>query len=538
MKCLKCGMENPESRKSCNFCSYAFVEAVDEKEKLKPKTFLIHTLGFALIFTAMLILSSLSTIGTFLAVGFLLAYTWTSVKSIKKSMARPVAKGIGVVVSIAQNLWLVFVLLWSVDAAFIPDDYTIADLRSAPSEYNVTYELLCSLTEGDGIDWPREKWGMPMGQMTGIPGFPIEDFRTEEEISEEEDTLAKEIKMLTGKNILGYAERLAIVKARGEDISRIWKSSETYRYIIHDLNKYDQIADLTEPSLDSGTPFLGILRALADIHLLYAPLACERGDNHTATESLLELDSVVRKLALNTRTLVGKLACSAILRMDIRICNYVINHPTTSRETVTLLADHFAPLSDELTCLRNPLISEYLMLKNVINKDLYQYLGSLRWIQNLPFFKRNSTLRVYRNYWNSQPELAEQSKEASEKKHEELSAWPDFYPDLGPVMMDIEGEFPWHYEQYNRIGVLLLKILMPAYARSRELQTMVHVQDDLLQIVINTRLGRKIDLTARSYTDNYIIDLERKLIYSPGLDQTPFTKDDIRLLINPAVIGF
>ncbi len=81
-------------------------------------------------------------------------------------------------------------------------------------------------------------------------------------------------------------------------------------------------------------------------------------------------------------------------------------------------------------------------------------------------------------------------------------------------------------------------MLLPGYGSVKKCQTRVHVLDDLFGIVINARLGREIDLTARAYSDNYIIDLERKLIYSPGRDREAFTDDDIHLSINPDVIGF
>jgi len=537
MKCPKCGMENSESRKSCIFCGYEFVDEKEKEEKKKLRIILIRTFGFALVFAVMLILSGLSTVGTFLAVGFIIFYTWTCIKSQKKSNLRPIAKVILTIADIFQCLCLVLGLLWSVDAAAIPDDYTIADLRSAPSEYNITYEILGSLAEGDGIKWPSEKPTESAGQEKSESSeLTIKNNSTQEPISEEEDALAKAIKMLTEKNTLGYAESLELAKTQAEGISRIWKGSENYRAIVHDLNKYDQIADLTEPSLTVIIPFLSMLKDLAKIHLLYAPLASERGTNHEITVSLIEFDAVVRKLSLNVRSSSGKIAGLKILQCNICTANNIINHPATSVADVELLAEHFIPLDDELTSMRNPYINDYLILKEGIKKDITQKLGLIGKFPNLSFFKRNSTLRVYRNDMNNQPDLAKQDKNESERKHEKLSPWPDFYPDLGPVTMNSDGEFPWYYEKYNYLGVRLLQAYIHPYERIHEFRTMVQVQDDLLQIVIKARRKRKIDLTARAYTDKYIIDRERNLIYSPGVDQKPFTEDDINLPINPAVI--
>jgi hypothetical protein len=46
-----------------------------------------------------------------------------------------------------------------------------------------------------------------------------------------------------------------------------------------------------------------------------------------------------------------------------------------------------------------------------------------------------------------------------------------------------------------------------------------------------------VDLTARAYSDKYIIDVENKIIFSPGPDGKTRTDDDIKLPINPEVLG-
>jgi len=47
-----------------------------------------------------------------------------------------------------------------------------------------------------------------------------------------------------------------------------------------------------------------------------------------------------------------------------------------------------------------------------------------------------------------------------------------------------------------------------------------------------------LDLTARAYSDQYIIDIENKYIVSPGQDEKIGTRDDIKLPINPEVLRF
>jgi len=73
---------------------------------------------------------------------------------------------------------------------------------------------------------------------------------------------------------------------------------------------------------------------------------------------------------------------------------------------------------------------------------------------------------------------------------------------------------------------------------ARVIITNISVQDDLLQIVLNRRLGKEVSLKACAYGDEYIVDIENKKILSPGPDGKTDTKDDITLPINPELLGW
>jgi len=73
-----------------------------------------------------------------------------------------------------------------------------------------------------------------------------------------------------------------------------------------------------------------------------------------------------------------------------------------------------------------------------------------------------------------------------------------------------------------------------AFVRGKKLG----IEDDLLQIVLAKRLGRAVSLKARAYGDEYIVDVKGKKIFSPGPDGKADTKDDIKLPINPGVLGW
>jgi hypothetical protein len=55
---------------------------------------------------------------------------------------------------------------------------------------------------------------------------------------------------------------------------------------------------------------------------------------------------------------------------------------------------------------------------------------------------------------------------------------------------------------------------------------------------LDKRLGKEVSLKARAYGDEYIVDVENKKIFSPGPDGKPNTRDDIKLSINPDLLGW
>ena len=105
------------------------------------------------------------------------------------------------------------------------------------------------------------------------------------------------------------------------------------------------------------------------------------------------------------------------------------------------------------------------------------------------------------------------------------------------IKPDGDIHFPIKYRLYNPIGSVLTSIVAPTIDGVFKSQTGQLIQDDLLQIVINKRLGRPVDLKARAYSDEYIINTDKKIIFSPGPDEIPYTDDDIKFQINPDVLN-
>jgi len=144
----------------------------------------------------------------------------------------------------------------------------------------------------------------------------------------------------------------------------------------------------------------------------------------------------------------------------------------------------------------------------------------------------NSALRLYRNTFDKWVAIEENRTQIKE-----LRVWPNLYPNL-PVKMIPGCKLPRYYRLYNPVGSLTLEFFTPSIERVFEIRTKLEIHSDLLQIVLDKRLGREVSLKARVYSDEYIVDVENKQIFSPGPDGRINTKDDIKLMINPEVLGW
>lgn len=496
MRCPKCGTENPDGAQICRSCGYVPKSDAADKPVAKPKTSRLAIASLVL---------SIFGLFTFLITAVLsIALGITSLCRIKKH--KPELKGkciavTGIIISAVSILVFVSVfVLWSFDAPPIPDDYTIADLRSAPPECNRSYELLMSLSE--------EQECPPDAPKIGLSEQDVNTIEQVNEVIKEGD----------------YSKITEVLEANVDNIKQAWKNAQKGRDIISELNTFPEIADLTEPDLDVEMKLLRNLRRLVYLYQAYIYLQTEQSKTQIAINELIKLDSVFRKLSVNVRPMVTKLVCIAGLANNIFTANFITNNPQTSKDSLELLAEHFIPLTNEQISLRNSVIFEYLMFKKALDTQLAE-------LRKTPFLKRNSTSRLYKNFADRWIAVEENQAEI-----EQLTVWPALYPEL-PVTIDSGSDFPWYYKVYNPIGSMLVGIFMPALDKVFEIKTKLQIHSDLLQIVLNKRLGKQVSLKARAYSDEYIIDVDNKKIFSPGPDGKADTKDDIKLIINPEVLN-
>lgn len=504
MQCPKCKMENPDNAAICNSCGHALEKDVSKKPVKKPKTS-----GLAM---ASLVLSIFGLL-TFLITALLsIALGIASLCRIKKHKGELKGTSIaitGITISAASVIvFLAILVLWHIDAPPIPNDYTIADIHSAKPEDAESFELLLVLNKKE-------------------PNTPSESAIG---LSEEDGELIKQVATIIDEG--DVSEIPETLNNNNDNIEKIWIKTEKARNIIKKLNAFDEIADLTEPNINCDMDYEVMLHnilTLSHLHRAYIYLQIERKNTKIPIDDLIAFDSVIRKLSLNARLLTTKTMCFICLAEDIQTANAIINNSQTSQHTLELLAEHFTPFTEETTSFRDSLIFEYLIMKNITTTEMPKRLK-----RNTPTFKINSTLRLLRNNCDYCISIS-QGHQASGYKA--FSVWPAYCQKLPNVFIDPNGRVPRFYTFYNPLGsVIALLTTSPKPLRLLGKINMLKIQDDLLQIVLNKRLGKKFNLKARAYSNEYIIDVEKKLIFSPGPDGEPYTKDDIKLVINPKVL--
>jgi hypothetical protein len=510
MNCPKCGTENPEKAWTCIICGSELAGFNETMSGMQQRT------------------SSLAVTSLILAILSFFTFCLTALPAIilsiialvKISRSRGQLKGKSLAVTAlcisllaGPMLIIIFFIFWSMDAPPIPDDYTIADLQSTDPEYDYTYELLLSLS--DKADDPN---GAPA---IGLNADEVESFE----------------ELYSSFSNKSQTERSKILAENADTVKSLWQSSKKGREVIQQLSFSEQIADLTEPSLYSNFDFLRNCKKLSQMYCSYSRLEGSTGNDMTAAEKLAEVDIVFRKLSINARSLITKLVCYVIILIDLDTANFLVNNPDTTEQTLEYLVDNFPPLTEQQVSLANCFKNEYLTFKNLLSGDsLPEEIEIDITIDSLAatkILKANSTLRLYRNTCDN---YIRTYLGKIESEHKRFSVWPCGV-NLPDVSLDSDYKLPWYYFIYNPAGSMTTMIMTPAMGKIFEIKTKVLVTDDLFQIVLAMRMGTEYSLKARAYTDEYIIDFERKIIYSPGPDGESFTDDDIKLEINPAVLG-
>jgi uncharacterized protein with PQ loop repeat len=504
MYCPKCKADNPDDAQVCGSCSHVLTSSETEKRKSRFKTSISAVSSFLFaglsLLLAIFVRPTLAFIAALLGLLLLITSVVQTIRGKKKLTTKRIVLCVFII------LEMISLTYWRIDAAPIPNDYTIFDLRSALPLWYGTYNLLNRLGDKseDLLDAPAI-------------GLSSEDLENLEEIN----NIFKE------KDLQAISKQL---QTHADDIISIWKNAEKGRDILSKLAVFPEIADLSEPDLRNyNFRWMKNFRRLIFLHRAYICLQSCQSNHEVAIDELIRLDTIFKKMSLNARSLVKKLICLACFRINIETANFIVNNPGTPNEIVLLLKQRMISFSGDHVSLRNPIIFEYLMFRNELRKITreprfrYSYFSPL---------KLNSTLRLYRNFCTKWISLSEHRIPI-----EEFRIWPIFYPNMH-VQMGFENKLPWYYKAYNPMGSLFVSILTPAAENILKIRTKLRVQSDMLQIVLNKRLGKEASLKARAYSDEYIVDIGNRKIFSPGPDGKADTNDDIIMWINPKVLGW
>ncbi len=519
MKCPECKGEVAETMLICDNCGY---DLTKKQKKRKTKKKLSAKAEFFLCVIAAIV--SLCRPSMFGSIKEIIVLSLIVIIFPIKRMIIALFKGSAKkdwrwnIASIISLLIIsAFFILFSLDAPAIQNDYNVADLRSAPEDCNPSYDILMSIAEESQEQSYHEKNGAP------LIGLTAEDVNS--------------IEMLRGK--IKNADRAEIIKLlldHQEQILTAWKNAQKGRDVIKKLDSFEEIADFelaTSFSADQGRlSYSSNIRYLLHLFSKHVRLQTVQGNIDQAIDELVILNSVVRKLGVNTRAMINKLVFIAANSVCIKSANFIANNSKTTPPQLERLVEEFPSFSKEQLSLRNALLFEYMMYRETLN-DPKEFKVEGHWV-----VKRNSASRLMRNYMIKQIKLIGDVNE-QDKQKSELSVWPVILPSTCNVGIGENEEIPFVYRMlYNPIGAMTTFILLPATERICEIHTKLKIRQDMLQIVLNKRLGRDYSLKARDYGDEYIVDVANKKIFSPGPDGIENTDDDIKLNIAPDVLGW
>ena len=492
MLCPKCKTNSSDNALACSFCGKALQATPAKKtSKLAVTAFVLSLCG--------IILPPL-----FAVPAIILAIV--SVFAIQKSSGKLRGQKFAVAAIACSIFSLLILRVWWFDAEPIDDDYTMVDLRSAPVSCNLSYELLMALAYE------------PNSQKDSVIGLSKQD----------EDVFWKLSKSLAYKN--DFKETGKIAQKHKAQINDLWNKTANARAVIDKLNTFEEVADLSQPYPIVNKMYAFNLTEMAKLYMFHTYLHVSEGNDIDAARELVKFDSVVRKLAVNTRSMLNVMGCFICLQSDITAANYIINNPQTSPEALEILANHYSRLKTEHISFRNAMLGKYLLLGKPF------IIGEFQKANGGEVTKPNSLLRLYRNYYNHSIGIIEPLAD----KKSQLKVWPSFYPDMPSVNYDT-GELSFWYKLYNPIGSILMRMttLKTTSIESKAADgKRIEVENDMFRIALNKRLGREVDLNENFYGNKYMIDKDKRIIFSPGPDKTAYTIDDIELPYDPNVIKF
>lgn len=393
--------------------------------------------------------------------------------------------------------------LWAWDMPPIENDYTVADLRSAPPECEPSYEILLELLEYTNEAVPyketpeekekREKSGKETQKLLQkisdeikIDGFNKDTLESLFEKSPKTRTryvcsgLGLDgndddiLESISDKihDVSTMDDQLRVVNENRADIEQLWQNCEKGRKLIQKLDAFPEIADLTEASPIDSLNTLGLknLKQYYQILNYHCIILCESNNSEQAARDLRLFDSVISKIERNSRYIVDSLTCTACISGNLDIASTIATHPNCKANTIEILKQHFS--QKHLISFENALIFEYLMQKASV-EQLTQH--------PIPFLlKKNSTLRLFRNYADACLKWYGYRDYSKDDLHDICRFLTvQFFPDL-----DEESFSRKIYSVYNPVGFKTVLIMTPAFGKTKHIADKANRKIQLLQCLL------------------------------------------------------
>lgn len=385
------------------------------------------------------------------------------------------------------------IFFWHFDADPIENDLSVSDLYQVDESFAGSFELLRSLGDTD------------TKVMVGVGG------------------------QINRGNIDDVRVWLGANKS---SILSDWEKTSEAREVIESLDGFSEIADMTEPDAANALGVFNDFMYLSELYSGYACLQNQLGSGLKGVGQFVKFDSVLKKIRANARSSVIGEMCDVGLSHNVIAANYIANYSGTDVKTLEVLASHFKRLPNDYASLRNGVVFDYLQSKEAIHQAVSGEPSGFmkaKWL-----LKPNSLCRVYRNYCDNGLAVLGVSDAGDVQ---ELSVWPSFYPKkISGITVDADMEVPALYRYYNPYGSVVIDEMRGSFGKRLVADINYKVLNDLLVIALNKRLGKAVSLKARAYSEEYVIDAENKMIFSPGPDGEQFTQDDIKLFVEPAVL--
>jgi hypothetical protein len=330
----------------------------------------------------------------------------------------------------------------------------------------------------------------------------------------------------------GYKGKVSI-----KAFDQVWEEIIQYRHAIDELDKFDIICDLPERAeIDMEVPFMNFsaLKEVTKIYRKYFLLKLSQGKGREAAEHLCRLHRVARKGMNDATVLINKMIFNSLMIQTMDTAYIATLNTECDSKILAILTKSFVPLDSNELSLRRPMIAEYLLLKNTMQKLISPeaFLESVSMTPddteqenktNTPAsyfayyfsFKPNKSLLPMKKYFD----LIIEAQDVSPADFTKADTYFEEYSKQVPVS--------------NMAGWILNTIAMPNFETYFSKFDATKVKSDLLALTLQKKLGQKSEINDIYTKKFYEYKKKNGFLLHAGKDGKYDNDDDIVLGIKP-----